>query len=258
MTNKDIYQLYAETLDLQARLCQEESRKTLSALPEFTDAKNILEVGCGGGAQVAVLKDLLQGKNYLGIDLSPELLAHAQPHSSQNISFKQQNILDFSPDAPFDFVLCFAVLQHLPDVSVALKKFATLVKTGSAIAIFDANGEEEFVSHPDLPELRKMYQGISEEKTGGKRKSQCTKQATELAPTLGFEVLLEKASNDKVKKSEHDLFIQYIQNVTLLVARKYDYQINQIEFDKELKFWREDKNSWVKLTGGSWLALKKF
>ncbi len=70
-------------------------------------------------------------------------------------------------------------------------------------------------------------------------------------------MLFEKTSSDKIQDSESDAFVRYITNITQLAARKYDYQIDQSEFDKELKIWREDKTSWVKLTGGSWLVLRK-
>src|SRR3989338_6377316 len=110
--DSDIF--YAETLDLQARLCATETRKTLSELSAFINAQKILEVGCGAGAQVGVLDDLLSGKEYLGVDVSDELLSMAQKKfpGKQSVRFLCQDILTFSPKQSFDFVLSFAVLQH--------------------------------------------------------------------------------------------------------------------------------------------------
>lgn len=70
---------------------------------------SVLDIGCGEGYCARELKQRGAG-DYLGIDLSPEMIAVARAREAQDqfgIEYLAGNILDFAPDRQFD--LCIAV-----------------------------------------------------------------------------------------------------------------------------------------------------
>ncbi len=254
------FHLYAKTLDLQAQFCSRETREVLTSLKAFNESHEILEVGCGSGAQIGILSDLITNKKYLGIDVTPDLLAIAQScfASSSNVTLQIQDVLSFEPGRRFPFMLSFAVLQHLPNTKAALEKYASLLKPHGVVAIYDSNSKDEFQSAPDLPLLRALYRTLSEENTDGKRKSHCLGEAVQLAPQLGFRFVSEKQSDHIANdQKSRDLFVEYVTHVASVVEIKYRSRVNKQELKRELEQWRLDPSGWVKLTGGSWLILEK-
>lgn len=204
MTQSEFLELYAQTLDLQARFCAVETRETLSSLESFRNAEEILEVGCGAGAQIGILADLISKKRYCGIDITPEFINIAKTRfaSLPNVRLAVQDVLSFVPKRRYEFLLSWAVLQHLPDTEKAVKKYSQLLRPGGVMVLYDSNSNDEFKSSPALPTLHALYQSLSEERTGGKRKSRCLEQAASLAPKLGLRVLLNKQSTHETKTQE--------------------------------------------------------
>ena len=79
--------------------------------------RKILDVGCGQGPAAAALKErgFLQGAEYLGVDLSPQMIALAkETHESESVKFAvgDAEALDV-PDASRDFVLSNVALHWL-------------------------------------------------------------------------------------------------------------------------------------------------
>lgn len=258
--HKDFYQLYADTLSLQALFCAEETRAVLSLLESFHKADQILEVGCGAGAQIDALADMLSSKEYFGIDVAQPLLdlAKARHSSKSNVHFECHDVLAFQPSRTFDFVLSFAVLQHLSDTDCTLRKFSELLNSNGVVAIYDTNAKDEFQSYPELPALRDLYRKLTEEQTSGKRKSHCLDRATSIASQLGFEITLEKQTDYVARGSKYrDVFFEYIRNVISLIEMKWGSKMDRKAILEELTKWHADPTAWVTQTGGSWLVLKK-
>ncbi len=81
---------------------------------------DVLDVGCGNGRFAAFLADRGTRYRYLGIDASPELLAHAHGRSSSDetvryhrADFLEEPIGDGSGHR-FSLVVLFGVLHHVP------------------------------------------------------------------------------------------------------------------------------------------------
>ena len=112
---------------------QVQAFKKIKKLPEQY-ARNVLDAGCGPGSLINGIRDLLKNKRYLGIDLEQKFIDRAKEKllkSDNNIEFSYADIMNFS-GGPFDFVIVWAVLQHLPDTVAAIKKFHSLISTNSA------------------------------------------------------------------------------------------------------------------------------
>ncbi len=81
------------------------------------NARQILDIGCGLGPAVAVLKDrgLLDDADYLGLDLSPEMIAGAKKvHESERVKFRvgDAEAIELA-DGAVDFVLSNSALHWL-------------------------------------------------------------------------------------------------------------------------------------------------
>lgn len=97
--------------------------------------KLVLDVGCGAGrfAEVA----LSAGARVVALDYSSAVDAcFANLGESPNLAVIQGDIyhLPFRP-ASFDYVYCFGVLQHTPDVHAAFAALPRMVKPGGRLAV---------------------------------------------------------------------------------------------------------------------------
>jgi SAM-dependent methyltransferase len=83
---------------------------------------SILEVGCGSGQVYGVLKDaeLMEGRKYVGGDLSREMLKMARNRYPE-VKFKKMDILSLGKEHANN-VLCIHVLQHLVDYRPAVSE----------------------------------------------------------------------------------------------------------------------------------------
>jgi len=103
--------------------------------PEDLMGKTVLDVGCGAGrfAEVA----LSCGANLVAIDYSSAADACWQnlaPHSRLNVVQGDIYRLPFQPHM-FDFVYCFGVLQHTPDVEKAFLSLPKQLRAGGHLAV---------------------------------------------------------------------------------------------------------------------------
>ena len=100
-------------------------------LPEKCD--RVLEIGCGRGNTLLMLREKLGCSWIGGIEINPDVLDEAR----QNLDFLM--VGDFENlELPFeenslDLVLCLDVLEHLADPWAALRKLYRYVRTGGSI-----------------------------------------------------------------------------------------------------------------------------
>src|SRR5512133_1510439 len=124
--NRRFYQDYAEPFAATRRRIQDGVRQAVSNLPDG----RYLDLGCGSGALADFWTrprpdgTLRQGL-YLGVDFSAGLLAEARQNLPEKrpidlgIYFQQRDLMAQSwhsgiEGVPFDGILAFAVLHHLP------------------------------------------------------------------------------------------------------------------------------------------------
>lgn len=102
----------------------------------------VLDAGCGTGNWSAALA--LQGLRVRGFDLSPQMLAHAVEVArelgldEEAVSFRPGDVerVDF-PDALFDGIICFNVLDFAPRPGVALTELWRVLKPGGRLVLSD-------------------------------------------------------------------------------------------------------------------------
>ena len=103
----------------------------------------VLDVGCGIGAHSIRLAE--RGFSVLGVDFSESVLKMAAQNISSSglqdsIRVQHENILSLSfADGTFDYILCWGVLMHIPDVERAISELERVLRKGGILVISEGN-----------------------------------------------------------------------------------------------------------------------
>jgi SAM-dependent methyltransferase len=109
----------------------------------------ILDVGCGEGqAEVSIGRRQVSQVRLVGIDLVPskaaEALAETRSHNQRvSVAVGDAVRLPFR-NAAFDATFCVAVLQHVPNVSDAVKEIARVTAPGRRVVIVEPDNAERY------------------------------------------------------------------------------------------------------------------
>ncbi|HXG76899.1 MAG TPA: methyltransferase domain-containing protein [Gaiellaceae bacterium] len=82
---------------------------------DLSAVRRVLDVGCGPGTNAA----LFDGKDYLGVDLDPEYVAHARRRHGDRFAALDLRSEPLPHTGTYDFVLLNSLLHHLDDEAVA-------------------------------------------------------------------------------------------------------------------------------------------
>lgn len=112
------------------------------------DGIRLLDAGCGNGRLAKTLQDAGYTLEYVGIDGSAELIAHAQKRASNPTAVHAEfRVVDLTKPnwgemladaAPFDGVVSLAVLHHIPAFerrTQVLREFRTLLKPRGTLVL---------------------------------------------------------------------------------------------------------------------------
>ena len=115
--NRQFYQTFALQFSATRQRLQPGVQQVLQSIDPQSE---VLDLGCGNGELAYWLSRQGHTGGYLGLDFSPELLALArQKNSHEHARFLQRDLTksgwrEHLPGGPFDLVLAFAALHHLP------------------------------------------------------------------------------------------------------------------------------------------------
>jgi len=122
--NRQFYQTFALQFSATRQRLQPGVQQALQTIqPE----SKILDLGCGNGELIRWLRRRGNTGDYVGLDFSQELLELARAkNDSERTLFLQRDLTRHGweaglPHGPFDLILAFAVLHHLPSRRIHLE-----------------------------------------------------------------------------------------------------------------------------------------
>ena len=146
------------------------TREAAFFLPFLKPGMRLLDCGCGMGALTTSLAEWLAPGEVIGIDREASQVEAARAWAAEkgvrNIRFEVGNIYEIPyPDASFDAVFAFTVLEHVREPQRALREMRRVLKPGGVAGIYDPDYEAmlQEPSTPGLQELNHLMLRFSEE-----------------------------------------------------------------------------------------------
>lgn len=101
------------------------------------NARSIIDLGCGPGNGMPVVRHYWPAAHIMGVDSSAQMLAAAEEktHDDAKITYQRADIRTFSPAEQVDLVVSNAALQWLPDHRDLLPKIQQYVAPGGVLAV---------------------------------------------------------------------------------------------------------------------------
>ena len=111
----------------------------LDAIDKHVDNnQQVLDIGAGTGYIANLFANKYQGSNFHAIDFSDSIKFgqdFAQQSNITNISFVQENFLNFDSHKQYDVIICQGVLHHIPDYPLAVEKIKKYLKPDGVLLL---------------------------------------------------------------------------------------------------------------------------
>jgi SAM-dependent methyltransferase len=128
----------------------------------YPPGAEVLEAGCGIGAQTVILARNSPDARITSIDISEDSLKRAEEivrkEGIRNVTFRQADIfhLPFRPGS-FDHIFVCFVLEHLAEPARALEQLRPLLKDGGTLTVIEGDHGSTFF-HPENRSARLAVQ----------------------------------------------------------------------------------------------------
>jgi trans-aconitate 2-methyltransferase len=100
----------------------------------LTEARHVVDVGCGPGNSTELLAERFPEADILGLDNSPAMLEAARQRLP-NLRFEPADAAVWIPDAPTDLVFANATYQWIPDHFAQLPRVLSALCPGAVLAV---------------------------------------------------------------------------------------------------------------------------
>lgn len=107
------------------------------SIPQYRQKGKILDLGCGTGDILILLKSL--GWDVYGIDINKEAIKTARSRGLKNVQVGTYEDVNVYPDRYFDAIRLYHVIEHLDNPFLCLKLLHKKVKVGGKIFLATPN-----------------------------------------------------------------------------------------------------------------------
>ena len=183
---------------------------------------NVLEAGCGVGAQTVILARNSPSAKFTAVDFSEESLRTAEErvssHGFTNVSFHQGDIfhLPYEDDSFDHLFLCF-VLEHLPNPIEALLCLRRILKRGGTITVIEGDHGSAYF-HPESSDARKTIQCLVDIQAGLGGNSLIGRQLYPLLKKSGYDSIRISPRMVYVDSSKPDLVEGFTKNTFIAMV----------------------------------------
>jgi trans-aconitate 2-methyltransferase len=123
----------------------------LAGVPEFT-CNEVLDLGCGSGVAIPLLRRRWPQAHVTAVDNSAEMLAAVKNQGNAETRLIEADIADYAPDRAFDLILSNAALHWLDDHETLFPRLLGWLAPGGILAVQMPNNWAE-PSHRLLAEI---------------------------------------------------------------------------------------------------------
>lgn len=114
------------------------SCKNVSGLLADKSFAKLLDIGCGTGYLIDMLKKQHKDTVYYGLDLSPEMLKNAKKKFDDSVYLKEGSAMELPYDNNcFDIVTCIQSFHHYPDPEKAMAEAYRVTAHGGLYILSD-------------------------------------------------------------------------------------------------------------------------
>ncbi len=145
-------------------------REAAFFLPFLKPGMRLLDCGCGMGALTTSLAGFLAPGEVIGFDREESQVAAARAWAAEkgvkNVRFEVGSIYEIAyPDASFDAVFAYTVLEHTREPMQAIREMRRVLKPGGVIGLCDPDYEGQLwaPASPALTEVMQIMRRFSEE-----------------------------------------------------------------------------------------------
>src|SRR5690606_24038556 len=159
---------FTETEQNRLRTQAQFAEHTIFQNINFSQARNIIEVGCGVGAQTEILLRRFPKVHVTGVDLNERQLESAKKYLS-SVSFAQNRYdlrqmsadnLSFEPNTFDGAYLCW-ILEHVPNPAQVLSEVRRVLRPGSEIVVTEVMNSSFFLD-PYSPNVWKYWMAYND------------------------------------------------------------------------------------------------
>lgn len=216
-------------------------------MPQWHDAKSVLDVGCGNGYYLRRLANEFPDKTYLGVDISSELLNIAERESlGSNVSFQMGDL--FSVEGQYDCVVMRLLLQHLDDIPRVFGHLTEVIRPGGIAVVIDANDPVRVFS-PALPLFTEFFSAyVARERLAGRDRDVVSRviDAVGISPhwTMrdAMSVLIPSTIDGNL-----ELFTETYTLLVDLVREVGDFEFDFDRVKSEWQQWSSSSNSYTQV-----------
>ena len=101
---------------------------------------DILDLACGEGYGSNLLKEYYVNSNVTGVDISNEVIEHAEnKYSKDNLKFLQGDATTFFNNDYYDVIVSFETIEHVSTYEAVIENFSKLLKPNGSLFISSPN-----------------------------------------------------------------------------------------------------------------------
>jgi len=159
---------FSETEQARLRAQAEFAEYTIFQNIDFSNAKRILEVGSGVGAQTEILLRRFPKAHVTGVDLNDKQIAAARnylasfPGATGRYEFQQMSADNLSFEAQsFDAAYLCWILEHVPNPAQVLSEVRRVLRPGSEVIVTEVMNSSFFLD-PYSPHVWKYWMAFND------------------------------------------------------------------------------------------------
>lgn len=143
LAKPDVHQKWVETYYTEDETFYEQAINYITSILKAPKNSIFLDAGCGNCAHSIRLAN--RGFFVQAIDFSEAVIEMARENVNaagleEKISIKQENILNLPfENETFNYILCWGVLMHIPDLDKAMVELTRVLKPGGTLVISELN-----------------------------------------------------------------------------------------------------------------------